>query len=275
MTHGLWLHGQDGADVAHLVDCAVAAEDAGWDGVFVSDSLPVEQFADPWVLLAAMAERTETIALGTWVVPVPRRQPWQLAQEIATLDHLADGRLMLGVGLGNDTEYDAYGVEDDPAALGERFDEALDIITGLWRGEPLDYDGDHFTLDDATVTPTPVQQPRVPILAGCWWPNKRPFHRGARWDGIMPYFPSLLDDQEGPHGERASGSPEDEVREALSYYHDIVDDPGEILLPVITEMDSDVFDALCEEFDVTWTLTTELGEDAAAVLETIRAGPEL
>jgi alkanesulfonate monooxygenase SsuD/methylene tetrahydromethanopterin reductase-like flavin-dependent oxidoreductase (luciferase family) len=188
MEHGLWLRNTGNLDPAALVDRAVTAEAAGWDGVFVSDSLPFAEYPDPWVLLAGMAARTETIRLGTWVVPVPRRQPWQLAQEVATLDQLSDGRLLFGAGLGNDDDYTAYGRPYDLPALGDRYDEALDVIEGLWGDEPFSYDGEHFSMDAAELEPTPAQEPRVPVLIGCWWPNKKPLHRGARWDGIMPFW---------------------------------------------------------------------------------------
>lgn len=273
MNHGLWLRSQNSLDTATLVEFGVAAEGAGWDGVFVSDSLPFSEYPDPWVLLAGIAARTETLRLGTWVVPVPRRQPWQVAKEVATLDRLSDGRVILGAGLGNDPDYEAFGRPYDPPTLGERLDEALDVITGLWGGEPFSYDGEHFTLEDAEVEPTPVQEPRVPVLAGCWWPNKKPFRRGARWDGIMPYFPSLTGEGTGPHGETASGSPEQEVRDALEYYRGITDDPGDVLLPTIPSEDPSEFAATCEELGATWLLTTDVDGEPDDVLRRIRDGP--
>lgn len=272
MRHGLWLRGGDSTDAGELVAAAETAEAAGWDGVFVSDSLPFSQFPDPWVLLATMAAHTETIRLGTWVVPLPRRQPWQVAKEVATLDRLSGGRLILGVGLGNDDEYDAFGRPYEPRRLGARYDEALDVIAGLWSGEPFTYDGDHFTLEDAEVEPTPVQQPRVPILAGAWWPNRKPFHRGARWDGIMPFWPSLTEDGTGPRGEAATGSPTEDARAALEYYHDVTDDPGDILVPAVPS-GGQAYRETCEELGATWLLTTDVvpGEDDAN--EHIRDGP--
>lgn len=273
MKHGLWLTNGDSTGTSRLVEFAVAAEEAGWDGVFVSDSLPFSEYPDPWVLLAGMASRTEDIRLGTWVVPVPRRQPWQIANEVATLDQLSNGRMILGAGLGNDTEYEAFGRPYDPPELGDRFDEALDVITGLWEGEPFSYDGDHFTLEDADVQPTPVQEPRVPILLGCWWPNKKPFHRGARWDGIMPYWPSLTGDGTGPNGEAATGSLEEEVRDILEYYHGITDDPGEILLPNVSSGNASEYVDTCEELGATWLLTTDFDTSEDDTEERIRDGP--
>ena len=273
MNHGLWLYDTGSLGPTQLVDLGVAAEEAGWDGVFVSDSLPFAEYPDPWVLLAGIAARTGEIRLGTWVVPVPRRQPWQLAQEVATLDRLSDGRVLMGVGLGNDPDYEAYGRPYDTRKLGARFDEALDVVTGLWSGEPFSYDGTHFELEDAEVQPTPVQQPRVPILAGAWWPNEKPFRRGARWDGIMPYFPSLTGEETGPHGEVPSGSPMEEVREAVAYYHDIADDPGDVLLPTIPSVDDDEYADVCEDLGATWVLTTDLDGEYEDARQTVREGP--
>lgn len=271
MNHGVWLRTDETTTASSLIDQAVSAEAAGWDGVFVSDSLPFAEFPDPWVLLAGMATRTDDITLGTWLVPVPRRQPYQIAMEVATLDRLADGRVLMGCGLGNDPDYPAYGTPYDLPTLGDRFDEALAVITDLWTGEPIDFDGDHFSLDGAEVHPTPVQEPRVPLLMGAWWPNKKPFHRGARYDGIMPFMASLTSDETGPHGEEPTGTPEEEVRDMMAYYHDVSDDPGEVLLPMIpTDTPGEYLDT-CEELGVTWVLTTDVVGDGAA--EELSKGP--
>lgn len=273
MNHGLWLTDGTTENTQDLVDLAIDAEDAGWDGVFVSDSLPFAEFPDPWVLLSGIAARTDSIQLGTWVVPIPRRQPWQFAQEVATLDRLADGRLIVGAGLGNDPDYDAYGTPYDPPRLGDRFDEALEIIDRLWAGGPVDFDGDHFTLEDAEVHPTPLQEPRVPLLMGAWWPNKKPLRRGAEWDGIMPFFASLTGDGTGPHGEAATAEPADEARELLEYYHDIAEDPGEILLPSVPVDDEAAFLDEMADLGVTWALSTDLGEELDEMRASIRDGP--
>lgn len=92
------------ADLAHL------AEDAGWDGYFLWDHIyftapgaPIAPVGDPWITLAAMACATSRIRLGTVVTPVPRWHPWKLAREVVTLDHLSNGRVVLGVGIGSDS----------------------------------------------------------------------------------------------------------------------------------------------------------------------------
>lgn len=87
-----------------IVDLAVRAEMAGWDGIFlwdhvVSDMPPV---ADPWTTVAAMAVATERTLIGTTVAPLPRRRPWVVARHASTVSRLSGGRLVLGVGLGSD-----------------------------------------------------------------------------------------------------------------------------------------------------------------------------
>jgi alkanesulfonate monooxygenase SsuD/methylene tetrahydromethanopterin reductase-like flavin-dependent oxidoreductase (luciferase family) len=136
-----------------------------------------------------MAMTTSRIKLGPLVTPLPRRRPWKLARETATLDHLSNGRLVLGVGIGDDTigrEYSAYGESGDNKLHGQMLDEALDVLTGLWSGEPFSYSGRHYTISDVRYLPMPVQQPRIPIWVAATLPHKRPLRRAARWDGVCP-----------------------------------------------------------------------------------------
>jgi alkanesulfonate monooxygenase SsuD/methylene tetrahydromethanopterin reductase-like flavin-dependent oxidoreductase (luciferase family) len=179
------------ADVRALAQLAHEAEEAGWDGFFLWDHIgnwPAPT-ADPWVALAAMAMTTSRIRLGPLVTPLPRRRPWKLARETVTLDHLSNGRLVLGVGIGHDSvgrEYSAYGESGDNKLHGEMLDEALDVLTGLWTGEPFSYSGKHYTISDALCLPAPIQKPRIPIWVAATLPHTRPVRRAARWDGLVP-----------------------------------------------------------------------------------------
>lgn len=128
MKNGVWIAASDEIGVDRMVELGVLAEESGWGGVFVSDSLPFAEHPDPWVVLAGIAAQTETVRLGTWVVPLPRRQPWQVAQEVATLDRLSGGRVILGAGIGNSDDYDDYGMPYEPRERGERLDEILPTI---------------------------------------------------------------------------------------------------------------------------------------------------
>lgn len=157
-----------------VAQMAQEAEEAGWHGFFLWDHMnyrtqgPPEPLAiaDPWIMLAAMALRTTSIKLGPMVTPLPRRRPWKLAHETATLDRLSGGRLILGVGLGSDDdgEYSDFGEPADARVHGAMLDEGLAILTRLWSGEEVSFQGQHYQLSPVRFLPTPVQRPRIPIL---------------------------------------------------------------------------------------------------------------
>jgi alkanesulfonate monooxygenase SsuD/methylene tetrahydromethanopterin reductase-like flavin-dependent oxidoreductase (luciferase family) len=104
------------------------------------------------------------------------------------LDHVSNGRLILGVGLGDPvaTEFGSFGEETDARRRADMLDEGLAVLTGLWRGEPFTFEGEHYQVKDALCWPPPVQSPRIPIWVAGWWPHRRPMRRGARWDGVVP-----------------------------------------------------------------------------------------
>lgn len=189
-------NGGECGDPRILTELAHIAEDAGWDGIFLEDyivytnseyySLPGYPTYDPWVSLAAMAMRTTRIRLGTSVTPVSRRRPWKLAKEAVTLDHLSGGRVLLGAGAGDaEASFTAFGEAGSGSGKtrAELLDEGLEILAGLWSGEPFSYHGKHFTIAEVTCLPRPVQSPRIPIWVGGQWPLPGPTHRAARWDG--------------------------------------------------------------------------------------------
>ena len=174
-----------------LVDLAVAAEEAGWDGFFLWDHLlwddPQGHVADPTVVISAVAARTERIRIAIMVNSLARRRPAKVARETATLDVLTAGRLIVGAGLGTlAAEFTAFGESADPRVRAARLDESLHLLDALWTGEPVTFHGEYLTAAGVTMLPRPVQRPRIPIWCGGRWPNKRPFRRAARWDGVMP-----------------------------------------------------------------------------------------
>ncbi|NDJ78891.1 MAG: LLM class flavin-dependent oxidoreductase [Chloroflexi bacterium] len=178
-------------DALVLAGLAREAEDAGWDGFFIWDHIAREwrvDVVDTWIALAAIAMQTATIRFGPLVTPLPRRRPWKLARETVSLDHLSGGRLVFGVGLGSgrDCEWRNMGEETDLKTRGAMADEGLEIITRLWYGESFSFEGQHYTITDAHFTPKPLQQPRIPIWTGGYWPARPPFRRAARWDGVFP-----------------------------------------------------------------------------------------
>jgi alkanesulfonate monooxygenase SsuD/methylene tetrahydromethanopterin reductase-like flavin-dependent oxidoreductase (luciferase family) len=206
------------ADPRVLLDLAAEAEAAGWDGAFVWDHIAREEdpsvpATDPWIAVAAMATRTQRIRLGIMVTPLARRRPWKVAREAVAVDVLCGGRFTLGVGLGGgaQAEFATFGESPDPKVRAELLDEGLAILDGLWSGEPFAFEGTHHRVSGAHFTPRSVQEPRIPIWVAGRWPNRRPFRRAARWDGLFPLFDGV-----GP-GEMAT--PE-QLAEAVSYTRD-------------------------------------------------------
>ena len=181
-------------DIDILVDIAIEVEESGWDGFFLWDHMlvfkdePVLAFLDPWVALAAIACRTKKIHLGPLITPLPRRRPWKVAREAMTLDHLSKGRLVLGVGIGAppDMEFAAFGEPESAKIRAEMLDEGLQIIKGLWSGEPYSHEGQHYNLNTMTFLPKSLQENGIPIWVGGGWPHKAPFRRAAKYDGVAP-----------------------------------------------------------------------------------------
>ncbi len=96
--------------------------------------------------------------LGTMITPVSRMRPWKLASETIALDHLSGGRLVLSVGLGSiDNGFEAFGEETDRRVRAELLDEGLDILTGLWKGQPFRYNGKHYKIQRETLQDTTDQ----------------------------------------------------------------------------------------------------------------------
>jgi len=178
------------AEPGVLVDLGVRAEHHGWDGFFLWDhahgspDMPVPT-ADPWVVLGALAVRTERIVLGTGITAPARRRPQKLARETVTVDRLSGGRFVLGAGLGEPPEeYTAYGESADRQVLADKLDESLDLLTAMWSGEPVDHEGRHYTVRHGQFLPTPLQEPRIPIWTAATVPHTKPLRRAARFDGV-------------------------------------------------------------------------------------------
>jgi alkanesulfonate monooxygenase SsuD/methylene tetrahydromethanopterin reductase-like flavin-dependent oxidoreductase (luciferase family) len=181
-------------DARVLADLAYEAEEAGWDGFFLWDQVSkttltptVDPMVDPWVALAAIALRTRTIRLGTLVTPLPRRRPWIVARQTVSLDHLSAGRLIFGVGSGGGPfDFEALGEASDSQTLAALLDEGLEVLIGLWSGEPYRHEGIAYHIKEAQFLPRPVQSPRIPIWVAGMWPAKAPLRRAVHWDGVVP-----------------------------------------------------------------------------------------
>jgi alkanesulfonate monooxygenase SsuD/methylene tetrahydromethanopterin reductase-like flavin-dependent oxidoreductase (luciferase family) len=127
------------------------------------------------------------VRLGLIVAAPTRRRPWKLAREAMTLDRLSGGRLVLPVGLGalDDAAFGNVGEPTDARTRAELLDETLDILAGLWSGEPFAHQGRHYRFEAMTFHPTPIQRPRIPIWVVGAWPHERSMRRALRWDGIV------------------------------------------------------------------------------------------
>jgi alkanesulfonate monooxygenase SsuD/methylene tetrahydromethanopterin reductase-like flavin-dependent oxidoreductase (luciferase family) len=272
----------DFADATVVARVASEAEAAGWDGLFVWDHVVHHKnngrsFGDPWMLLTAAGLTTERIKLGTLVTPVARRRPQQLARQVATLDNLTGGRVVLGAGLGGpiEDEYGAFGEPTDPKLLAERLDEGLHLLDRYWSGEPVTHEGSHYQVDDVALLPTPVQRPRVPVWIGGFWPHRPPMRRAARWDGAVPLFLSAK------HGHIP---PVDEVRDLVAYVGSRRDSDSERPLEIVLggatpPNDADARDVLgpLVEAGATWWDERQIQNDRITkldpVLRRIDAGP--
>jgi hypothetical protein len=179
-----------GGDLQTIIELACEAEEAGWDGVFYWDGIYIASAGlmyDPWVVLAAIAMRTERIHLGLMLTPPSRRRPWKLARETVTIDHLSHGRLILPLGLGalDDGGFTKVGEVTDRKIRAQLLDESLEIISGLWSGQAFSFHGQHYQVEQMTFLPPPVQSPRIPIWIVGVWPSKRSMQRVLRYDGLL------------------------------------------------------------------------------------------
>ncbi|WNV89212.1 LLM class flavin-dependent oxidoreductase [Umezawaea sp. Da 62-37] len=193
MTHNTFRSGvylpQFGpfGDPTVLVDLAVRAEAAGWDGVFlwdhvVSDELPI---VDTWTTLAAIAQATSRILLGPMVTPLARRRPWIVARQASTVSRLSGGRLVLGVGLGSDEsgDFSRFSEPVDPKVRASMLDESLDIMRAMWSGNPHHHNGTHYHVNLPRSAPEPHP---IPIWAASSTNNPAVLRRAKTCDGIFP-----------------------------------------------------------------------------------------
>ncbi len=262
------------SSVKDLVEMATRAEDAGWDGLFIWDLIhsrrdPVIPVVDPWIALTAIAGKTEKLALVTNVTPLARRRPWKVARETVSLDHFSNGRLVLGVGLGYDPEreFAAFGEETDGRIRAKKLDESLEIIQKLWSGEAFSYKGEHYEINDACFLPKPIQTPRIPIWGAGSWPNKKPFLRAAKLDGVIPFNSKYLYPKP------------DEMRKIIEFIGEHREEENNFDIACIGKTSADDIEKRKEtigefaEVGITWWMEDVDLETKGEVFETIQAGP--
>ncbi len=179
-------------ETAPLLTMAERAEAAGFDSVWIGDSLVARPRHEPLTLMAAIAARTRRVRIGTGVLLPALRNPVVLAHVVGTLDRVAEGRIILGVGIAGDMpairkEFAAAGVPWDRRV--GRFLEILAICQALWTRDGVSFSGKHFTLDNVTMEPKPHRPGGPPIWIGGSGPTA--LREAARFDAWFPTGPSV------------------------------------------------------------------------------------
>ncbi len=177
-------------DARQLTAAARRAESVGFSALVLPDHL-VQQYA-PVPVLATVAAATERLRVGTFVFNAALRHPAVLAQDLATLDVLSDGRLEIGIGAGwNRPEFDAIGLPFDPVGTRvARLGEAIAVIKGCLGDGPFSFHGDHYTISGYDGQPKPVQRPHPPLFVGGG--GRRVLTLAAREAQIVGLAPRLL-----------------------------------------------------------------------------------
>ena len=179
-------------ETAPLLAMAERAEAAGFDSVWIGDSLTARPRHEPLTLLTAVAARTRRVRLGTAVLLPALRNPVVLAHVVGTLDRVAEGRVILGMGIAADTpsirrEFAAAGVPWDRRV--GRFLETLAICRALWSRDHVSFAGKHFTLEDVTMEPKPHRAGGPLIWIGGSGPTA--LREAANFDAWFPTGPHV------------------------------------------------------------------------------------
>ena len=212
------------------------AEDCGFDSIWTVEHVVIPQphmpypgskdgqmpggddvpIPDPLIPLAYAAAITSKIKLATGIVILPQRHPLYLAKQLATIDVLSHGRMLLGIGSGwMKEEFESVGI--DYHARGARTDESIQALRALWTENPTTYHGKHFHFDDVKSLPKPVQAGGIPIHVGGHSPAAA--RRAGRFgDGFFPTIvnPEKLNEAFGLMREAASAAGRDPTRIELT-----------------------------------------------------------
>lgn len=179
-------------------------ESLGFDAVMLPDHLvnwtnPPAPWYDAWTALAAIAQATSTIRLGTAVTQIPLRNPAMLARQVLTLDQISRGRTELGLGTGLtiDPSYRMGGFPNwSNAERAERFGEYLELVAQLLSQETTTFSGRYYQADGAVMNPRPIQQPRPPIMVAALGPKmmRQTIRHADVWNSLsfQPTFPEQL-----------------------------------------------------------------------------------
>jgi probable F420-dependent oxidoreductase len=174
-----------------LLQLGERAEALGYDSIWIGDSLFDRPRHEPLVMLAGVAARTKRVLLGTGVLLPALRNPVQLAHQVATLDQISEGRVILGIGISPDQP----GIRAEFAAVGVPFEkrvgrvlEAMRLCRALWTGEPVTWEG-RWPLENVVIGPTPHRKGGPPIWMG--GNTAGAMQRAAQYfEGWFPISPS-------------------------------------------------------------------------------------
>jgi alkanesulfonate monooxygenase SsuD/methylene tetrahydromethanopterin reductase-like flavin-dependent oxidoreductase (luciferase family) len=170
---------------AEHLDFIAWTESLGFEGVWLAEHHGIDDgyLPSPLMVGAAVAARTETMRISTGVGLAPHYHPVRLAEDVAVLDLISNGRAELALGIGYlRAEADAYGF--DRKQRGRIADEVLQIVRRLWLGETVTFDGECFSITNARIRPLPVQEPSIPLFVGA--ARQKGFQRAARYgDGLI------------------------------------------------------------------------------------------
>ena len=192
-TRGVLVYAGGGGPRTELVwQMAETAERAGYDSVWVGDSITSKPRLEPLTAMAAIAARTQRVKIGTAILLNALRHPVHLAHAAATIDNISAGRTLLGVGAGRSNnqmfvnEHDAVGVPIQERA--SRMEESINVLRALWTGESVSTEGEFYPLNDVTLEPRPVQE-SIPIWISSNWVRRglnRVAELGDAWITNVP-----------------------------------------------------------------------------------------
>lgn len=229
-------------------------EDLGVAVLTVADHL--DDQLSPVPALMAAADATTELRVGSLVFANDYRHPAILAKDAATIDVLSGGRLEFGIGAGWMAEdYESAGIAMDRAGVRiERLEEAIEVITALWTGEPVHHDGTHYRIEGLAGRPVPVQQPRPPVVIGGGGPKVLALAgRHADIIGLNPTLAAgVIDHRAGPSATAAATEEKLRViREAAGERFDQIEIHTRIHLAIVTHDRDAMFDLLAEGFGLT------------------------